>query len=250
LSDAVLDAIAWVRLLEGELPAGAFRPIPDAEAGAGTLYLPEIGLSEFIYPAERGRVKAPSPTATVEELMDDLRGGDLPSSLPSHGHRMVPIPKSRGPRTPRPNDRCRRHGLRGTLDRKRYGTSGSCRIEDGVEGTLPPRRRGILGRDGGQVSLRAKGPSGEPRPGRGHRLPPRRQKGHDVVYLRHDHPPGRLARSPELPRRPFAHRNRGLPNAPTSFGASTRTRGPSPLMPALEAARRLRRWRRSSPSPL
>lgn len=74
MSDAVLDTVAFVRLLEGDLPTGAFRVFREAESGDGTLFVPEIVLGEFLYLAERGRLKAPSPVAIVEELMDDLRG--------------------------------------------------------------------------------------------------------------------------------------------------------------------------------
>ena len=74
MSDAVLDTVALVRLLEGDLPASAFRVFRDAESGKGTLFVPQIALGEFLYLAEKGRLMVPSPTAVVEELMDDLRG--------------------------------------------------------------------------------------------------------------------------------------------------------------------------------
>lgn len=74
MSDAVLDTVALVRLLEGDLPGSAFRVFRDAESGVGTLFVPEIALGEFLYLAEKGRLKVPSPIAVVEELMDDLRG--------------------------------------------------------------------------------------------------------------------------------------------------------------------------------
>lgn len=76
LTDFVIDTIALVRHLEGDLPDGADKAFREAEAGRGRLFLPEIALAEFIYIALRGRIRSPNPRAVVEELLDQIRASD------------------------------------------------------------------------------------------------------------------------------------------------------------------------------
>jgi predicted nucleic acid-binding protein len=82
MTDVVLDTVALVRLLEGALPPRAHSLVRQAEEGRGTLYLPEIVLAEFLWLAERGRVRFPSSVG-LDEVFDELRGREylLRSSL-------------------------------------------------------------------------------------------------------------------------------------------------------------------------
>jgi predicted nucleic acid-binding protein len=84
LTDALIDTMALVRYLEGELPKGADQVFRDAEAGKGRLHVPEIALAEFIYIALRGRLRAANPRAVVEEVLDQVHASEylVVSSLP------------------------------------------------------------------------------------------------------------------------------------------------------------------------
>ena len=73
MTEAVLDTVALVRLLEGALPPRALQLVREAEEGRGTLFLPEIVLAEFLWLVEHGRVKL-RPPAGVDEVFDELRG--------------------------------------------------------------------------------------------------------------------------------------------------------------------------------
>jgi predicted nucleic acid-binding protein len=73
VTDYVLDTMALVRYLEDDLPATADRAFQEAEEGKGRLLLPEIALSEFVYIALKGRIRAADPRALVEEVMDQIR---------------------------------------------------------------------------------------------------------------------------------------------------------------------------------
>lgn len=74
LTDAVVDAVALAHYFQGTLPREARRVFDDAEAGRGTLFVPEIALGEFVYTALRGRLRAPVPERTLRELIDQIRG--------------------------------------------------------------------------------------------------------------------------------------------------------------------------------
>ena len=85
MTDFVLDTVALVRHLEDELPAAADRAFRQAEERKGRLFLPEIALAEFVYIALRGRLRAPNPTAVVDEIVDLIRASEylVLSSLPA-----------------------------------------------------------------------------------------------------------------------------------------------------------------------
>lgn len=74
MTDAVIDTVALVRHLEDDLPAKAERAFESAEAGQGTLYIPEIALGEFVYIALRGRLTTANPRTLVEEVLSTIRG--------------------------------------------------------------------------------------------------------------------------------------------------------------------------------
>lgn len=71
--DAVVDAVALAHYFQGTLPREAQRVFDDAEAGRGTLFVPEIALGEFVYTALRGRLRVPLPERTLRELIDQIR---------------------------------------------------------------------------------------------------------------------------------------------------------------------------------
>ena len=75
MTDAVLDTVALVRLLEGALPPRAHALVRKAEEGQGTLFLPEIALAEFLWLTERGRIRLRAPGG-IDEVFDELRGRD------------------------------------------------------------------------------------------------------------------------------------------------------------------------------
>ena len=87
VAEAVLDTVALVRHLEDKLPKAADAIFRAAEAGDGTLYLPEIALGEFSYLALRGRLAIAHPRAVVEEVISQVRASGYIhlSSLGAHG---------------------------------------------------------------------------------------------------------------------------------------------------------------------
>ena len=74
MTDAVIDTVAFIHHLQDSLPPAAERVFHDAESGTSQLFLPEVALGEFAYLALRGRIKLAHPRATVEEVLNGVRG--------------------------------------------------------------------------------------------------------------------------------------------------------------------------------
>ncbi|MGI0054917.1 MAG: type II toxin-antitoxin system VapC family toxin [Thermoplasmata archaeon] len=76
LTDHVVDTVAFVRYLQDRLPPRADRVFRLAEGGQDHLYLPQIALGEFIYIAQRGRLRGARPDLHVGEVVQNLTASD------------------------------------------------------------------------------------------------------------------------------------------------------------------------------
>ncbi|MDE1820842.1 MAG: PIN domain-containing protein [Euryarchaeota archaeon] len=74
MTDVVIDTVALIRHLEDKLPPKADKVFAEAERGLGTLFLPEVAMGEFVYLALKGRVETDDPRASVDEVLDTIRG--------------------------------------------------------------------------------------------------------------------------------------------------------------------------------
>lgn len=84
VSNLILDTVGLVHYLEDDMPRSAAAAIERVEQEGGNAFLPQIALGEFIYIALKGRVRMTNSTASVGEVVDQIKHSQfiLISSMP------------------------------------------------------------------------------------------------------------------------------------------------------------------------